>query len=312
MALIDTKKNLVLFKSGALPVAANVVNIEENVLISPDIKQNDFKEFDGKLGNTHSYIDSEHTTTSFTIKAKLRGNDKSAVDTSLPPAINELLLASGLTGVAIDTDADLVNDIYSYTLNDGIISPSQALVYIDGRKRLVDGIVCDFKLTGEVGSPAIVEFSAQGYTDIAHVDEINPSVTLDSEALIIVNKISAVTEDGTTFSLKSFSFGLNNEITDIYAVDIAQFERSDLDPKISLSGYDDSASTAWVDLASQSVKTILIVLGAGAGKTVTLKIDSARPLKNSESDDSGKLSITKEYRAIKDVASGNHFELTWS
>lgn len=307
MALIDTKKNSVLFKYGALPTAVDVVNIEDNVLISPDIKQDDFKEFDGELGNTHSYIDDEHTTASFTVKAKLRGNDKSGLALDTPPAISDLLKASGLSeAVVADTSV-------TYTPNHGTLTPSQALVYVDGRKRLVDGIVCDFKLSGEVGSPALVEFSAKGYTDIADVVEANPTVTLDKEALIIVNKVSAITEDGSTFDLKSFEFSLNNEIVDIYAVNIAKFERVDFDPKISLTGYRDSAdSSSWVALAAQTLKTIIITLGTGAGKTVTLTIDSARPLTNSESNDSGKLSITKEYRCVKDATSSNHFELMFS
>jgi len=307
MALIDTKKNSVLFKYGGLPVATNVVNIEDNVLISPDIKQNDFKEFDGQIGNTQSYIDDEHTTADFTIKAKLRGNDKTGAAPDTPPAIADLLKASGLSETITAT-----SDV-TYTPNHGVITPSQALVYMDGRKRLVDGIVCDFKLSGEVGSPAMVEFSAKGYTDIADVVEANPTVTLDKEALIIVNKVSAITEDGTTFDLKSFDFSLNNEIIDIYAVNLARFERVDFDPKISLTGYRDSAdSNSWTDLAAQALKTIIITLGTGAGKTVTLTIDSAIPLTNSESDDSGKLSITKEYRCVKDATSSNHFELKFS
>ncbi|MDQ7061556.1 MAG: hypothetical protein Q9M43_10680 [Sulfurimonas sp.] len=140
----------------------------------------------------------------------------------------------------------------------------------------------------------------------------DPTVTLDNEALIIVNKISAVTEDGTTFNLKSFDFDLNNEIQDIYAVGLAQYERTDFDPKISLTGYRDSADSAWADLASQALKTIVITLGTGTGKTVTLTIDSARPLSNNESDDSGKLSITKDFRCTKDATSSSHFELMWS
>lgn len=305
MGLIDTNKNSVLFKYGGVPAAANVVNIEEKVLISPNVDQKEYNELDGQLGTKKSYFDDEHITTSFTIKAKLRGNDKTGVAPETPPAISDLLKASGLTETVGLSDV-------TYTPNHGAITPSQALVYMDGRKRAVDGIVCDFKLSGTVGECAMIEFSAQGYTDIAHTNEANPSVTLDSEALIIVNKIIAITEDGTTFNLKSFEFSTNNETVDIYAVDLAQFERVDFDPKVSLTGYDDSASTAWTDLAAQTTKAILITLGLGVGKTVTLKVDSASPLNVNESDDGGKLGITKEYRCTKDATSGHHFELIWS
>ena len=306
MALVDTEKNSVLFKYGATPGVADVVNIEDKVILSPNIAQNDFKELDGELGNTQSYIDQEHTTVDFAMKVKVRGNDKTGIAVDTPPAIADLLKASGLSET-INAGTDV-----TYTPNHGAITPSEAVVYMDGRKRAVDGIVCDFKLSGEVGNILMADFNAKGYTDIALTTEANPSVTLDSEALMIVNKISAVTEDATTFTLKNFEFSLNNDIQDFYAVSLAQYERVNFDPKISLTGYDDTASTAWDDLAAQNVKAIEIVLGNGAGKTVTLTIDSAIPLSNSESDDSGKLGITKEYRCLKDVTSGNHFELKWS
>jgi len=305
MALIDTSKNSVLFKYGATPTASNVVNIEEKVSIAPDIKQSDYKELDGELGNTKSYIDPEHTTTTFTVKAKLRGNDKTGVAPESAPAIDDLLKASGLSGAAGVSD-------YTYTPNHGTLTPAQATVYTDGKKRVADGIVCDFKLSGTVGECAVVEFSASGYTDIAEVSEANPAVTLDNESLMIVNKVSAVTVGGSTFNLKSFEFTLNNEVQDIYAVNIAKYERVDFDPKITLTGYRDSADTAWSDLSAQDLKTIVITLGSGAGKTVTLTIDSARPLNNNESDDSGKLSIAKEFRCLKDATSSHHFELMFS
>jgi Phage tail tube protein len=305
MPLIDTNKNSVLFKYGGVPTALDVVNIEENVMVKPNVDPKEYKELDGQLGSKKSYIDFEHITTSFSIKAKLRGNDKTGLAPETLPSISSLLKASGLS------ESIGLSDV-KYTPNHSIITPSQAAVYMDGKKRLVDGIVCDFKLSGTVGECAIVEFNAQGYTDIADTDEANPTVVLDSEALMVVNKVQVVTIGGGTFNLKSFEFSLNNEIQDIYAIDLAQFERTDFDPKISLVGYRDSTDTAWVQLAAEELKTIEIVLGNEVGKSVTLKIDSAKPIDNSESDDSGKLSITREFRCTKDAISGNHFEIIWS
>jgi len=306
MALINTDKNAVLFKYGATPDATNVVNIEELVNITPDVKTEDYKEFDGELGNTKSYIDPEHTTCNFTIKSKLRGNDKTGANPDTPPSIAELLKASGLSET-VTADSDV-----TYTVNQGTLNPAEALVYIDGKKRVADGIVCNFKLSGTVGSCAIVEFTAQGYTDITETNEANPTVTLDSESLMIVNKVSAVTIDGTVFNLESFDFDLGNDTQDIYAVGLAQFERSNFDAKVSLTGYKDSADTTWADLAGQELKSIVITLGNGTGKTVTLTIESAIPLSPKESDKNGKMSITKEFRCIKDASSGEHFKLKWS
>jgi hypothetical protein len=306
MAIIDTNKNVVLLKYGATPNATNVVNIEDFVNIAPDVKTEEYKEFDGDLGNTKSYIDPEHTTCDFTIKAKLRGNDKTGANPDTPPAITNLLKASGLKETITD-DSDV-----TYTVNQESLSPATAIVYVDGKKRVADGIVCNFKLSGEVGSCAMVEFSAKGYTDILDVNEANPDVSLDSEALMIVNKVSAVSVGGNTFNLESFDFDLGNDIQDIYAVGLAQFERSNFDAKISLTGYKDSADTTWADLSSQDLKSIVITLGNGTGKTVTLTIDSARPLTPSESDKSGKMSITKEFRCVKDATSSEHFKLKWS
>lgn len=306
MGLIDTRKNCVLFKYGGTPDSTDVVNIEDFVNIAPDIKSQDYKEYDGEIGNTHSYIDEEHTTCSFGIKAKLRGNDKTGANPDTPPAIADLLKASGLNETITD-DSDV-----TYTINHGSVSPSEVTVYVDGRKRVGDGVVCDFKLSGQVGECALVEFTANGYTDIAHVSEANPSVTLDKETLMIVNKVSAITGTGKLVNLKSFEFGLNNDIQDIYAFSLGEYQRVDFDAKISLTGYEDTDSTAWQDLAAQEIKSIEIMLGSGAGKTVTLTIDSAKPINVSESDDSGKLGITKEFRCIKDATSSQHFELKFS
>ena len=305
MALIDTSKNCVLFKYGATPAAEDAVNIEEKVIIAPDVKQNDYKEFNGELGNTKSYIDAAHTTTTFTIKSKLRGNDKTGAAPQSAPAIDDLLQASGLAGAA-------GADFYQYVPNHESLSPAEAVVYIDGKKRSVTGVVSNFKLSGSVGECAVVEFAASGYTSMGETDEANPSVTLDDETLMIVDSVTAVSVDGSTFNLKSFDFDLGNETQDIYAVGLAKFERTDFNPKISLTGYKDSLDTSWADLESQALKSIQVELGNGTGKTVTLTVASALPLTNSESDDSGKLGITKEFRCTKDVTSGNHFELKWS
>ena len=310
MALLDTKQNVLLFKYGGTPTADDVVNINDVVLVSPDIKQQDFKELDGEMGNTQSYIDEEHTTAQLSIKAKMRGNNKAGDALGTPPAIKDLLLSSGLTQ-EVQNDGD--NDTgVKYYPNQGNLQPSEAFVYVDGRKRVIDGIVSDFKLSGTVGEVVIAEFTSSGYTDVLFVNETNPTVTLDSESLMIVNKVSAITVGSAVLNLKSFDFSLNNDIQDIYAINLAKYERVDFDPKISLTAYEDSASTAWDDLATQSIKSIVITLGNGAGKTVTLTIGSAKPLTNSESDDSGKLGITREFRCLKDGTSGHHFELLYS
>lgn len=304
MALIDTGKNCVLFKYNGTPTPANVVNIEEFVNVAPDIKKQEYKEMDGQLGNTKSYIDDQHTTATFVVKAKLRGNDKTGAAPETTPAIHELLLSAGLS-------ADAGPESVTYTINHGTLSPAQAVVYVDGRKRTVTGVVSDLRIAGEIGFCATVEFTCNGYTGIAFVSEANPTVVLDSEALMVVNKISAVTVDGSTFNLKSFDFALGNDIVDVYAIGLGQYERTNLDPKITLTGYEDSTSTAWADLAAQGLKAVVITLGTGVGKTVELRIDSALPTTNSESDDGGKLGITREFRCIKDTTTGEHFELTW-
>lgn len=306
MALIDTNKNCVLFGYGATPDANDVVNIEDFVNIAPDIKTEEYEEKDGQLGNKKSYQDPQHTTCALPIKAKLRGNDKTGTSPDALPAISGLLKASGLTetvtaGVSVE-----------YTVNHGEISPSQAIVYLDGKKRVATGIVNNFKLSGTVGTCAVVEFEGSGYTSVTDTAEANPTVALDQEALMLVNKVSAVTVGGTAFNLESFSFDLGNVIKDIYAVGIGKFERTNFDTKIDLTGYKDSGDTSWQDMENETLKEIIIVLGAGAGKTVTLTVESAQPLTPSESDNDGKLSITKSYRCVKNDVSGEHFKLKWS
>jgi hypothetical protein len=307
MARINPEKNSVLFKYNGSPAVANVVNIEENVLVSPDIKSQEYKEFDGQLGNTQSYFDEYHTTTTLSLKTKLRGNDKTSVAPETPPAISDLLKACGLTET-------IGADNVTYTPNHGTISPSTADVYVDGKKRSVTGIVGDLTIRGEAGLCATVEVSAQGYTSVAETTSANPDVSddLDKEALMIMNKVSSISIDGGTYEVDSFEFRTNNNIIDIYAVSVAEYSRTDFDPKISLTLNRDSADAFWTNLNNQDDAVIEIVLGSGVGKTVTLTIDTARPLNISESKGDGKLSATLEYRCLKDATSGNHFELKFA
>lgn len=308
MAIQRTNQNVVLFKYNDTPASTDVVTNSNVPFINPDIKKNEYQIYGGKLGNKKTYVDTDHTTATLDIEVMLRGNDKTGAAPDTPPAIAELLKASGLTEtVNLDTSV-------SYTPSHSDISPSQMAVYIDGYKRVIAGAVADLKLSANIGECVKVIFSVSGYTTPSASSEANPSVTLDTESIGLFTKATAVTASGTNIEIDSFSFETNNEIKDNYATGKGQYDRVNFDPQINIGGIKIKGAdeAVWDDLESGTLKNIIITIGSEVGKTITLTIPQARIIENSESDDSGQAKYSRIYRCEGDATGDNHFSLTWS
>ena len=301
MAVQQTSKNIVLFKYNGTPTVADVLTLDGNVFINPKVGSGEYKEVgNGFMGNTKSFVDEHHVTAAFDISVNIK---KSTAGT--PPSISSLLKASGLSET-ITAGASV-----SYMVG-GTLSPSQAIVYIDGYKRAVTGVYTNFKITGKVGEIAKSTFSASGASDMVSVAESNPTVTLDTNVVVIVSKVSAVTVGGTSVNCTDFEFDLGNKINEIYAMGQSEYYLEDFSPTLTLTaikvkGTDEQA---WVDFGMGAIKEIIITLGAGAGGVVELKASNCVLNEVTESDDAGKVKIVRKFKAQANIGNDN-FSLTW-
>ncbi len=307
MARQITDKSAVLFKYNGTATSANAVTVTETPFLSPDVKSQEYKEIgSGKLGQTKNYVDANNTTVQFDLVAMLRGNDKTGVAPETPPAIADLLKACGLTET-------IGADNVTYTPNHNDVSSSQAVVYIDDYKRVIDGAIATLKISGTVGECAKATFSVSGYTTPAATSEVNPTVTLDTESLMIVSRVSAITVDGSTINAESFDFDIGNDIKSIYAISVGEFIRTDFKPTIALSGIKTKGDeSGWSDLIAEDVREIIIVLGSGAGKTVTITASQAKTSEMSESDNDGMVNFSRTFRCQGDANGDNHYSIKWS
>ncbi len=307
MAKSITDKTVVLFKYNGTPLPANAITAANTPFVKPSIKQQTYKDVGtGKLGASKTYFDENQTDTSFDIEILLRGSDKTGTAPKTAPKIAELLKAAGLTETQGTVDI-------TYTPNHGYVLPSTCYVYQDDEKRSVTGAIADMKIEGSVGQAAKVTFSVQGFTLPTPAVETNPTVTLDTNSLMIVSKITAITLGGTALNITKFELSLNNETKLDYATAMSEFVRKDFAPKIKLSGIKTKGDlTPWTDLIATSVKEIIITLGSGAGKTVTITATQASTSDMEENDDNGTVAYSRTFDLYGDATGENQFRLKWS
>lgn len=307
MAKSLTDKTVVLFKCNGTPIAANTVTTSNVPFVKPSIKTKSYKDVGtGRLGNQKTYIDEHQTDTSFDLEVLLRGNDKSGVEPTNAPKIAELLKASGLLET-VGTNS------VTYTPNHNYVEPSTCYVYQDDTKRVITGAMCDMKISGSVGEAAKVTFTVQGFTAPAPTIEINPTVTLDDNSLMIVSKVTAITLDGDILNITNFELNLNNEIKLDYATNMGEFIRKDFAPKLKLTGVKIKGDeTAWADLTSDELREITIVLGSGIGRTLTITASQAKTSDMEENDNDGTVGFARTFDLQGDSTGENQFEIKWS
>lgn len=307
MAKSITDKTVVLFKYNGTPLVANAITTSNTPFVKPSIKNQTYKDVGtGKLGATKTYFDENQTDASFDIEVLLRGSDKTGAAPKTAPKIAELLKAAGLKETVGTVDI-------TYSPNHTEVSPSTCIVYQDDEKRTVTGAIADMKIEGTVGQAAKATFSIQGFTVPTPTVEANPTVTLDTNTLMIVSKVTAITLAGATLNITKFEFSLNNEISSNYATSMSEFVRKDFAPKIKLSGIKNKGDlTPWTDLIASSVKEIIIILGSGAGKTLTITATQASTSDMEENDGDGIVEYSRTFDLQGDSTGENQFKIKWS
>lgn len=295
----ETLKNTVLVKSGSAPTAANVVQLDGFVLLSPKVSTGEINAVGtGALGNKKGFVDPNNTKVTFDVPTVI----KASTALGVAPELSELYKIAGL--------AETITPSVKVEYKPGGITSSGAgviKVYNDGFVRTVIGAAANMKISGKVGEPLKAVFSVSGYTTPEASAEPNPAVTLNAGIIPIISKITAITISGTPINCDSFDFDTGNEIQDTYATGLSEFYIGNFNPMINLTAIKTKGTDeqAWIDMGNGSLKAIIITVGS-AGSQVVLNVPSAFALELSESDEKGRVKLTRKFRAENDgVANGN-------
>ena len=301
MAKRLTEKQVLLAKVGGTPDATNVVDLDGVFIPSLSGKTGEYKQLDGGMGGTKGYTVDDYLSVSGTLSCNLRGNGGGAT----LPKLSDMLKMCGLDESLVDSDSDGTNDTVVYTPNDTEIANGSVLFYLDGEKREFSGVSANLKLDFEVGTIAKTSFDISGFSSLSSAED-NPAVTLDSNDVFIVKSISAVTLSGGTLNLKKASFDMGNQMQEIYAISQKEFYRSDYKPTITLEDNAIKGDTShWDDFLNGNLKSISILLTSKSGNTFTFTADNCRYTEVSESDDSGKVGLSRKFSLEKNGVTPN-------
>ena len=302
MAKQVVKRNTLLLATGAAPTAADVITTDNVIAISPKaavIEYNDMG--NGKAGNAKTITNNDDVTAEFDVDVIAR----SSGGVGVAPKYASLLKCCGLKET-IDT----TNGIVTYT-PELLEQPASATAYVDGYKRDITGIVGDMTISGTVGDKAMFKFSLKGFTTLDPIVEANPSVSLDTNTILMVTSASVVTAGLDTIDLQEFEFNLGNSIEKAYAIGTKEFFAGDFKPTIRVKAIKTKGNdTHWSDLKNSSPKEVVITLGTAAGDILELRIPNAKPNDVSE-DASGEYVVYNETWLCENVNGGDNFTLTY-
>ncbi|WP_281950276.1 hypothetical protein [Nitrosophilus kaiyonis] len=296
MAKRLVKNSVILAAVGTTPTTANVIDINDPFSPSFTTKTGEYKQFDGQMGTTKTWIDGDYLAVSGTIGAFLKSNGGG---TNIPK-LDELFKMAGLTGSAADTDNDGTDDAYKYIPNSDELATGEVVWYLDGIKRHFTGVSANLKFNFEVGAPAKAQFDIQGYSDTP-VEEANPSVSLDSNNIFVVTAAQAVTLSGNTIPVTNVDFDMGNKINEIYAIGDKTFYRSDFTAKVSITEKVGADLGYWSEFLNGNIKSLEVTLTDGLGNQF---IFSAPTLSYTNINEGGsdELEVTREFLASNDFS----------
>jgi len=362
MAKILTKKTSLFLKSGGtLPTApANFLEVQEELLLTPNIPIEEFKRINGLLGSNASYADACHTTISQTIGTKMRYQNSAADSLDDAPEYGELLKIGGfdedltcetlkladatgvsvgdtLTGdtssasgtvVEVDTTTDLVVlgtvtggpftvtgegvNTAAYTSTSAGFSPryantqtpvlGSAVAYIDGKKHQMTGsLAAALTFNFPIGKAATINAALSAFLDNSGVaaTEANPTVTLNTESVMLTGCADIMTAGGTTLTPDNVSIDMGADIQEFYGMGaLKEYNLTDYVIKVTADFYPENAdyNDAVEALAAGTTEALLIQLGTVAGVATsgkTVEINCALAQANSFSDSADKSTVKR-------------------
>jgi hypothetical protein len=302
MALQNSEKSVLLFKNGVtLPAAADVVTLNAPFMPKPTIKSGEYKDIgNGVRGSTKGYKIADMTTIDDSIEVLVRGSGAAGT----APKMAELLKSCGLAETVVASTSVAYKPASTFTAGN-------ALVYLDGEKRAITGIACDFGISGSIGELAKMSFTMKGFTSAVPTLEASPVVTLSAVSPLVVESITAVLVGGSSVNLTKFDFKMGNDIQEAYGVNTKEYYLADFKPTITIDAIKTKDNIAhWTALSSSATVAILITLGTVAGNKVEISVPYAFNSTTSESDESGKVIFNQSYVA-QAVAGNDNFTITF-
>jgi len=307
MARLNTKAFALFLKSGGtLPTPPdNFIELDEKLLLAPDVKVENYKRFNGKLGANDSYADACDTTVEgATISHKMRYQNAAADALDTVPQYGELLKIGGFTE-NVDTTTP-GEETVTYTWNkDSSPALASAVYYLDGKKQTMTGsVAANVSFSFEVGMAANISGSLSAFLDNDGVaaNEANPTVPLSDEGCLMVGCADVFTEDGSSIKMQSMEIDMGAQINKFYGLNLKEYETSDFEPSVnvdfSLDGADYNAAIQ--KLQNETTVDIIVKLGTNAGtevsgKTVMFEITNVKFSNYSDSDDNDTVQRTHEF-----------------
>ena len=299
MAFMNPKKSVIFLKSGvALPVPpANFIEVTEEFVVNPTPTTEEYNRISGKLGSTDSYADTCHVVFNQSVSHKMRSSNSAADALDTVPEYGELLKICGFDET-IETGTPSEETVI-YTNSQTPVNGS-ALAYVDGKKfAMTDSIVGDATFNFEVGKPAMLDATLQGFLDDAGVptDEVPASTTLSEEPRLIVSCGDIITAGGSAISADKITIAMGADVQELYALGLKEFNINDYVIKLTADFYVDSAdySDAITKLNAETAEAIVIKLGTnqtGAlinGKSIEITASVAKASTFTDSTDKSRV-----------------------
>jgi hypothetical protein len=285
MAKVLTKKSALFLKSGAtLPTLPNnFLEIEEELLVTPNITVEEYARINGRLGSHDSYAVTDFTTLSQTVSTKMRFTNAAATALETPPEYGELLKIGGFTETIDTGTAD--EETVTYTNTQAPVLGS-AVMYIDGWKHESENsLAADLTFNFPIGKAATISAALSAYLDNKGVptSESAPTITLNPESVMVVGKADIMTAGGGAITPDNVTIAMGATITEFQGMGKAEFEMMDYKIMVTADFWVDNANYAAdiTKLGADTVEAIVIKLGTAAGvlvngKSVQIDIDLAK------------------------------------
>lgn len=254
-----------LLAFGETPSVSDALSLCDPTEIEPELAKTECNAVgDGGFPSKVVVFDPDGTTGKGGVTMKLQTpNAKGEL-----PRINDLLKTCGL-----DVDVDSDNGIVTYFPRDNDTGTRGTLIqYIDGEKRLFDGVVGNMKVEFTIGEPVKFTTDLSGFTEIEPIAEDTPSgIVLDGNPMFVVSSLSVSSLGGSAIRLKSVELDLGVDVKKQNFVGEKEFTALNPQPTLTIEDKKNRGDVApWSDLKNSVDKNFEIELVASNGQKLKL------------------------------------------
>ena len=289
MAFLNTKRSVLFVKSGAvLPtLPENFYEVTGEFVINPTPTIEEYNRISGQLGTMDSFADVAHAVFKQSTSHKMRSSNVAATALQTPPTYGEMMKTCGFNETIVGTGE---TGTVTYTNSQAPVR-SSAVAFVDGKKfTMTDTVVGNASFDFTVGKAAVMGAELSGFLDNSGVPTTvaNPTVTLDTEPLLIVSQADIITSGGVALKADKISITMGADVQELYALGVKQFDIADYVIKLTADFYVDSANYA----------DAITKLNAGTTEAISIKLGT---------NNTGALINGKSTLITADVSKANAF-----